>query len=72
VVPTQAINNQVLSIRIFTDKYSMHLKVYVNNQLIETLEIEGPGYDPVTVINEIKKHHSIELGDQIKIIPSLD
>jgi hypothetical protein len=50
----------------------MHLKVYVNNQLIETLEIEGPGYDPVTVINEIKKHHSIELGDQIKIIPSLD
>lgn len=50
----------------------MQLKVYVNNQLIETLEISGPGYDPVSVINEVKQHHDIELGDQIKIIPSAD
>lgn len=50
----------------------MQLKVYVNNLLIETLEVPGPGYDPVTVINEIKQSHTIELGDQIKIIPNLD
>lgn len=47
----------------------MHLKVYINDQLVETLEVSGPGYDPVTVINQIKQHHDIQLGDQLKIVP---
>lgn len=69
VVPTQAINNHVLSIEIFNAKYTMQLKVYVNDQLVATLEVPGPGYDPVTVINQIKQHHDIQLGDQLKIVP---
>ena len=70
VVPTQAINNHVLSIGIFTDKYLMQLQVYVNGELVSTLAVAGPGYDPVAVINQIKQVHPVEMGDQIKIIPS--
>jgi hypothetical protein len=46
----------------------MQLEVYLNNQLIETVAVSSPGYDPVAVINDLQHKHSIQLGDQIRII----
>ena len=55
--------------KVICDKYPMLIKMYVNDQLIETVEVPGPGYSPQQLMAELAQHHKIRLNDQIRFVP---
>ena len=55
--------------KVICDKYLMLIKMYVNDQLIETVEAPGPGYSPQQLLAELAQHHTIQLNDQIRFVP---
>ena len=43
--------------------------MYVNDQLIQTVEVPGPGYSPQLLMAELAHYHTIRLNDQIRFVP---
>ena len=50
----------------------MLVKMYVNDRLIETVEVSGPAYSPQSLLEELTKHHVIQFSDVIRFVPVHD